>query len=79
MFLSISVSTFLGSSTKTIIPCSLEKFKYVPKKTQKIYQKMYSKRGKKMEKNIVELGTCHLVFAKRTSCWSFLGVASSIV
>jgi len=34
---------------------------------------------KKMELDIVELGTYHLAFARRTKCWSFLGVASNIV
>jgi hypothetical protein len=29
---------------------------------------MYEKKEKKMEKDVVELGTCRLVFAKQTSC-----------
>jgi hypothetical protein len=38
------------------------------------------KKGKKrMEKNIVELKTCHLAFMKRTSCYSFLGVAFNAI
>jgi len=37
---------------------------------------MYEKKGKKMEKDVVELGTCRLVFAKQTSCWSFLHATS---
>jgi len=36
------------------------------------------KKGKKMEKDIVELGTCRLAFMKRTNHWSFLGGGTNI-
>jgi hypothetical protein len=47
------------------------------KKQKKIIRKCM-KKGGKMEKDIVELGTCCLAFAKRTRCWSLLGATSNI-
>ncbi len=48
-------------------------------KNTKILSRDIFEKEKKMEKYIIELGTCRLAFAKQTSCWSFWGVASSIV
>jgi len=49
------------------------------KKHKNLIMRCMKKGRKKMELDIVELGTYHLVFAKWTKCWSFFSVASNIV